>query len=95
MPLQAKKVLYSDVHYTETWKAMEELVKKGLTKSIGVSNFNKRQLEEILRYATIKPVNNQVKAIKNLQYSILLSSCLLHIGRMSSLFKSEKINALL
>lgn len=39
---------------------MEEMVESGLTKSIGVSNFNKRQIEEILSIATIKPVNNQV-----------------------------------
>lgn len=46
--------------YVETWKAMEKLVQKGLTKSIGLSNFNKRQTEDILKVATIKPVTNQV-----------------------------------
>ena len=40
---------------------MEELVENGLTKSIGVSNFNKQQIQHILDVATIKPVNNQVK----------------------------------
>jgi len=39
---------------------MEELVENGLTKSIGVSNFNKRQIQEIIDVATVKPVNNQV-----------------------------------
>lgn len=39
---------------------MEQLVENGLTKSIGVSNFNKRQIEDILSVATVKPVNNQV-----------------------------------
>lgn len=39
---------------------METLVENGLTKSIGVSNFNKRQIQEILDVATVKPVNNQV-----------------------------------
>lgn len=46
--------------YTETWKAMEKLVQKGLVKSIGVSNFNKKQIEDVLNVATIKPVTNQV-----------------------------------
>lgn len=45
----------------DTWKALEELVKKGLVKSIGLSNFNKRQIERVLGVATIKPVNNQVQ----------------------------------
>lgn len=40
---------------------MEQLVTKGLVKSIGLSNFNKRQIERILEIATVLPVNNQVE----------------------------------
>lgn len=53
-------VLYSNVDYVDTWLAMEKLVKKGLTKSIGISNFNHNQIERVLNVATIKPVTNQV-----------------------------------
>ena len=28
-------IIFADVHYTETWKEMEKLVKEGLAKSIG------------------------------------------------------------
>jgi diketogulonate reductase-like aldo/keto reductase len=44
----------------ETWAGMEDVQKEGLTKSIGVSNFNEHQLDQILAKATIKPVTNQV-----------------------------------
>jgi diketogulonate reductase-like aldo/keto reductase len=37
-----------DVPIKETWQALEALVKKGKIRSIGVSNFNKEKIEEIL-----------------------------------------------
>ena len=38
---------------------MEELVRLGKTKSIGVSNFNCEQIKEILKVCKIRPVCNQ------------------------------------
>lgn len=40
-----------DSHYLETWDAMEKLVDQGLARSIGLSNFNRRQVEEVYNYA--------------------------------------------
>lgn len=54
------KFIYSDLDYLETWKGLEHCAKLGLTKSIGVSNFNSVQLQRILDNATVKPVVNQV-----------------------------------
>jgi diketogulonate reductase-like aldo/keto reductase len=54
------KLIFSDVDYVDTWKAMENCVKQGLTKSIGLSNFNSEQIQRVLDIATIKPVVNQV-----------------------------------
>lgn len=39
---------------------MEQCVQLGLTKSIGISNFNIKQVNDILEIAIIKPVVNQV-----------------------------------
>jgi diketogulonate reductase-like aldo/keto reductase len=39
---------------------MERCVQLGLTKSIGISNFNMKQVKDILGIATIIPVVNQV-----------------------------------
>ncbi|KAL8720791.1 MAG: hypothetical protein Q9225_002386 [Loekoesia sp. 1 TL-2023] len=45
----------------ETWTAMEELVDKGLAKSIGVSNFRGVLLMDLLRYARIRPATLQIE----------------------------------
>ncbi|CAG9864604.1 unnamed protein product [Phyllotreta striolata] len=67
--------IFSDVDYVDTWKAMEDVAKKGLAKSIGVSNFSKRQLERILEIATIKPVNNQIECHPYLNQKKLIAFC--------------------
>lgn len=61
-----------DIDYVDTWKAMEELVKKGLVRSIGVSNFNSQQIDRINSIATIKPAANQVECHPNLNQLKLL-----------------------
>lgn len=55
------KLQFSDVDFVDTWKALEETVDLGLTKSIGISNFNVAQTQRILDACRIKPVTNQVE----------------------------------
>ncbi|TFY70350.1 hypothetical protein EVG20_g2661 [Dentipellis fragilis] len=45
----------------DTWRQMEALQKKGKVRSIGVSNFSERKLEEILPTAEIIPAVNQIE----------------------------------
>ncbi len=45
----------------DVWKQMCDVKKKGLTRSIGVSNFNVRFLQEILVDGLDVPVVNQVR----------------------------------
>ena len=61
-----------------TWKAMEELVDSGVTKSIGVSNFSVKQIEELVSTARIKPVTNQVECHPLLPQNKLLEVCQKH-----------------
>lgn len=55
------KYALADVPIKDTWSAMEAMVKKGLVKSIGVSNFAISELRALLSYATIRPAVNQVE----------------------------------
>jgi diketogulonate reductase-like aldo/keto reductase len=45
----------------DTWKGMEDCYNAGLTKAIGLSNFNAKQVQYIHEHATIKPQNLQVE----------------------------------
>lgn len=69
------KTAYSDVDFVDTWKAMEKLAELGLAKSIGISNFNSKQVERVLAIAKVKPVTNQVECHPYLSQTKLSSFC--------------------
>ena len=45
----------------DTWKALEKIYKEGKTKAIGVSNFLKHHLENLLNNCEITPAVNQIE----------------------------------
>jgi diketogulonate reductase-like aldo/keto reductase len=53
-------MMEDDVPLRETWEAMEELVRRGLVRNIGVCNMQSAMLRDLLSYATIKPAALQV-----------------------------------
>ncbi len=71
-PKDGDNIKLAAVSLRETWTEMEKLVEEGLVKSIGVSNFNLQLVLELLTYAKIKPVCNQVEIHPLLQQSALV-----------------------
>ncbi|RAL06957.1 aldo/keto reductase [Aspergillus homomorphus CBS 101889] len=61
-----------DVPIKDTWAALEDLVAKGKVRSIGVSNFTREKIEELLKTAKIPPAVNQIEAHPYLQQRDLL-----------------------
>jgi len=58
-------------NYVEAWKAMIELQKQGLTKSIGVCNFQEVHLKRLMDETGVRPVINQVELHPMLQQRTL------------------------
>jgi len=58
-PLENGFVVPDNVEHSETWKGMEECYKAGLTKHIGLSNFNGKMIEKLCQTAVVKPHNLQ------------------------------------
>uniref|UniRef100_A0A671LE86 alcohol dehydrogenase (NADP(+)) n=1 Tax=Sinocyclocheilus anshuiensis TaxID=1608454 RepID=A0A671LE86_9TELE len=68
-------MLYDNIDYKLTWTAMEKLVGKGLVRAIGLSNFNSRQIDDILSVASIKPTVLQVESHPYLAQVELFAHC--------------------
>lgn len=66
---------YKTVPLSDTWKGMEALKKKELTKHIGVSNFNISKLKEILDACVIAPEMNQIELHPYLPQEGLVGFC--------------------
>ena len=76
-PLDSEgNLLFSDVDYIDTWKEMEKLKEQGLAKSLGVSNFNSKQIDRILENCKIPPAVNQVECHPYLPQIELSKHCM-------------------
>ncbi|KAK4323141.1 hypothetical protein Pmani_006143 [Petrolisthes manimaculis] len=66
---------FSDVDYIEAWQGLEDALSQGLVHSIGVSNFNKDQIERVLSSGNIVPVTNQIECHPYLNQKKLIDWC--------------------
>ncbi|KAF4774295.1 GCY protein [Colletotrichum scovillei] len=65
----------ADIDPAETWAAMEKLVQSGKVRAIGVSNFTKQRIEDLLTNTKTVPAVNQIEAHPYLQQPDLLEFC--------------------
>ncbi|MFD2201301.1 aldo/keto reductase [Shivajiella indica] len=69
---------YSDVPLIQTWEGMEHCKEQGLTKHIGVSNFNISKLNELINSGSIVPEMNQIELHPFLPQEKLVNFCRSH-----------------
>ncbi len=65
----------SSIPLTTTWKKMQDIRNQGLTRNIGVSNFNTKVLNEIIDATGEIPSVNQVESQPYLQHNLLKKYC--------------------
>ena len=66
-PDKKGSVIDKDISILDTWFAMEQLVRAGLTKNIGISNFAKHEVETILKHCRICPAAHEFETHPYLQ----------------------------
>nr|ATJ44496.1 aldehyde reductase 1 [Helicoverpa armigera] len=65
----------ANIDYLDTWKGMEEAKQLGLTKSIGVSNFNTEQIDRIKANSKTVPAVNQIEIHPSNTQEKLVADC--------------------
>lgn len=68
---------YTEWNYVDTWKKMQLLPETGLTKAVGVSNFNVAKLDHLINHPDVKlvPAANQVEVHPLLPQVELVEYC--------------------
>ena len=71
-------VSLNEIPLTETWVGMEGAKNEELTRHIGVSNFGKKNLNDLISNSKIKPEMNQVECHPYFQQEDLFAFCKQH-----------------
>ncbi|KAI5651768.1 aldo/keto reductase family domain-containing protein [Phthorimaea operculella] len=72
----SKKGSIKMTDYVETWRGMQDAKLKGLTRSIGVANFNLKQMKRLWDKATIKPAVLQIEVNPTMTQTELVDWCI-------------------
>jgi len=79
----------------ESWKALERLKSDGRVRSIGVSNFLRRHIDELVANATVRPAINQIELHPFLQQRDACAACAGHgivVEAYSPLAKAQRMS---
>nr|CAD1821650.1 unnamed protein product [Ananas comosus var. bracteatus] len=68
----------TNISLETTWHAMEDLVSKGLVRSIGISNYDIFLTRDCIAYSKIKPAVNQIETHPYFQRDSLVKFCQKH-----------------
>ncbi|KAI9227935.1 MAG: putative glycerol dehydrogenase [Piptocephalis tieghemiana] len=82
------------VNFRDTWRAMEDLLKTGKVKAIGVSNFDIPHLQRLLGQCKVKPAVNQVELHPLLPQPELMEFCAkegIHLSAYSPLGRGKSL----
>ncbi|KAH6976601.1 GCY protein [Ilyonectria destructans] len=74
LPNGERDIFYHHSHL-QTWKSMERLLTTGKVKAIGVCNYSKRYLEELLSIAEVIPAVNQIENHPSLPQDEIIQFC--------------------
>jgi amidase len=97
-PGKGREIELERVDIIETWWAMEDLVREGLVRQIGISNFNQREVERLLRHARIPPSVHEFETHPYLSQSEFVKLNLQHglrviafspLGNMNPIYESS------
>ena len=64
-------MMIDDVPILDTWRAIERLIDLGLVRTIGFSNYNSKQIKEVLDSCRVKPAILQVESNPRFQNTAL------------------------
>lgn len=86
------RMLHGETTFLDTWKAMEELVKKGKVRNIGVSNFCQAEIQELIDKSETTPAVHQMEVHPYLQqkgFNAWLHNKGIHVIQFSPLGNSN------
>ncbi|KAG7312578.1 hypothetical protein JYU34_000878 [Plutella xylostella] len=53
---------FASIDYLDTWRGLEDVQRRGLARSIGLSNFNRQQVARVIKEGSVKPAVLQIEA---------------------------------